>query len=533
MASDIQRWLDAGTSRRFCMVSKSGTRVHISRGNDESLCGRLMFPDNGAHYCGAQDYPDLYPCAACWKIMEREAEHLPNLGGGLHEAEASATVDTNSPANSGAGEEGKAMTTYAERIENAEYVLVGAGKTPHIKGDEGNGKATACGKTVKGPAENPDLSKVCKACTAVIAKAYPLTEETETKGETGDMSTETKGADTKTREKIAELTETIRGLAEAGEDAERAARLKDDAETLIKSLPTGERNALRKALDTAFKGGVEGGESAPATAVAKREPKPDLETKDYSTVEGVTELVGMGAERIREGVAAHAKASSTARSVAEVILDMRLRIHNKNGLPDLKASSQAAKDAAGAMYKAAGEKLDGTDEEIRQAVASMVKATQYQMSDVLVGYVRALDNSPEEFAAHFGAVKEAHPDLKPSEAVFTFYKLSPKSELEKAKERQAAKKLSPEERLAITAGGGEVVEPEETGGEAIRTPGERVAEAAPERKAETFVESLTKLVGKFDASYFETIEDEDEKSKLEAALKDAEDKIKELRKALI
>jgi phage shock protein A len=156
------------------------------------------------------------------------------------------------------------------------------------------------------------------------------------------------------------------------------------------------------------------------------------------------------------------------------------------------------------------------------------------MSDVLVSYVRALDASPEEYAEHFGKVKEAHPDAKPSDAVFEFYKLSPKSALEREKERQAEKgKLANEARLAIEAGGGEVPEVEEDGGEAIKTPGEKVAEAAPEKKAEVFVESLTKLVGKFDKSYLETIEDEDEKSKLEGQIKEIEDKLKELRKALI
>jgi hypothetical protein len=186
------------------------------------------------------------------------------------------------------------------------------------------------------------------------------------------------------------------------------------------------------------------------------------------------------------------------------------------------------------MYKAAGSKLDGTDDEVRAAVAAMVKATQYQMSDVLVSYVRALDASPEEYAEHFGKVKEAHPDAKPSDAVFEFYKLSPKSALEREKERQQEKgKLAAEAKLAIEAGGGAVAEPEGGNGEAIRTTGQQVEDAAPEKKAEVFVAGLAKLINKFDISYLETIEDEDEKSKLEGEIKDLEDKLKELRKALI
>jgi hypothetical protein len=156
------------------------------------------------------------------------------------------------------------------------------------------------------------------------------------------------------------------------------------------------------------------------------------------------------------------------------------------------------------------------------------------MSDVLVSYVRALDASPEEYAEHFGKVKEAHPDAKPSDAVFEFYKLSPKSALEREKERQQEKgKLAAEAKLAIEAGGGAVAEPEGGNGEAIRTTGQQVEDAAPEKKAEVFVAGLAKLINKFDISYLETIEDEDEKSKLEGEIKDLEDKLKELRKALI
>jgi hypothetical protein len=535
--NELNEWLNVSPSRSFIRIGK-GKSAHLDRGNDESLCGRLMITGGRIDTIDAANMDNI--CSRCWKIMEREANEaaaqLPNLGDELHEDEATTKVANNSPADSGAGEEGKAMTTFAERMDAAEYVQVGAGKTPHVKGDDG--KNTACGKTPKGALSDPDLTKVCKACLAVITAAYPTDEETNT------VATDTETAeltDDEKRQKIGELTLAIKALAEAGEDQEGAQALKDEAESLIGTLPVGDRNDLRKVLDVAFKGGSDVPTEAKAKPAAKKTvakkvaaPKPDLETKDYKTAEGVSELVTMGAEKIREGVTAHQKASTTAHEVAAVILDMRLRIKNKSGVPDLKAQSQAARDAAGDMYKAAGSKLDGTDEEVRDAVASMVKATQYRMSDLLVNWVRALDNSPEEYAKLFGAVKEAHPDMTPAEAVFKFYNLSNKSALEREKERQAAKRLDPETKLAITAGGGEVPEePEGKGGEAVKTPGEKVAEAAPEKKAETFVEALTKLVSKFDKSYLETIEDEDEKSKLEGQIKDAEDKLKELRKALI
>jgi hypothetical protein len=450
------------------------------------------------------------------RFMRTEGGDLPNLGGELHTNGATTKVGNASP-NSGQQGEADNMSTF---------VQIGAGKTGHLLAEDMS--KTLCGKdATKAKAIEGEPAAVCKACEAVRTK----NEETVTVTETATAEKTAKPTTAEKREIVAKLTEAVRALAEAGEDAEGAEALRKEADTVIASLPAGERNALRANLTGALKG-----EPAPK-AEAESAPKAEvvnLETVDYKTAEGLTELVDMGAERIREGVAAHTKASQTARSVAEVILDMRLRLKNKSGLPDLKAQTQAAKLAASDMYKAAGSKLDGTDDEVRAAVAAMVKATQYQMSDVLVSYVRALDASPEEYAEHFGKVKEAHPDAKPSDAVFEFYKLSPKSALEREKERQQEKgKLAAEAKLAIEAGGGAVAEPEGGNGEAIRTTGQQVEDAAPEKKAEVFVAGLAKLINKFDVSYLETIEDEDEKSKLEGEIKDLEDKLKELRKALI
>ncbi|MFG2183062.1 hypothetical protein ACGFLS_30685 [Streptomyces abikoensis] len=71
--NDIQRWLDESRSRTFCVIGK-GKCAHLSRGNDESLCGKLML--DGSRYVGAQDVPDYAPCRTCWKIMERESAEL-------------------------------------------------------------------------------------------------------------------------------------------------------------------------------------------------------------------------------------------------------------------------------------------------------------------------------------------------------------------------------------------------------------------------------------------------------------------------
>ncbi|UJB43612.1 hypothetical protein [Streptomyces sp. A1-5] len=76
--NDIQRWLDERPhSRGYCVIGK-GKRVHLTRYNDESLCGRLFV--EGSRYIDAHDEPEMAPCAACWKIMERESAELEKVG---------------------------------------------------------------------------------------------------------------------------------------------------------------------------------------------------------------------------------------------------------------------------------------------------------------------------------------------------------------------------------------------------------------------------------------------------------------------
>ncbi|MEE1835770.1 hypothetical protein [Streptomyces sp. SP17KL33] len=541
-------------------VAKSGPAYEDDQHDTLTLCKAVAaeFEALGDGYKSSEHGHRERMTEATIRAYENDTQ-LGNFLGELQTDEATAKVATSGPNGGPEGEDEDMSKTYAERMEAAEFVQVGAGKTPHIKGDDG--KVTACGKAPKNALDRPeDMGKVCKACRAIIARDYPLTAETpEIKSESGDSDvTETETAETPAetpaeptetdefkRDKVARLADAIRAKAEAGEDEEGAKALRDEAETIVVTLPAGQRNFLRRDLDAALRGEpTPAPEEAPAAAkkaVAKKAAPAPVESTDYTKNSAVVELVNMAAERIAEGVKAHQKASQTARSVAEVILDARLRLTNKQDTPDLKGASQAARDASAAIYKAAGGKLDGTDEEVKDAVFSMTQAVQYQMSDVLVGFIRALDNSPETYAEMFGKVKEAHPDLKPSEAVFAFYKLDSKSKLEKARERQAAKsELAAAAKIAITAGGGTVPEaPKPNGGEPIKTPGSNAKpetkpeEIAPERKPFVWAESLVNIAKDIDVTYFESLEDGEEKEDLELQLKAVQDKIKEALKALI
>jgi hypothetical protein len=65
--NELQEWIDSGreATRKFALIGK-GKALHLSTGNDETLCGRLMM--DGSRYVGVHD-TDNAPCAACWRVM--------------------------------------------------------------------------------------------------------------------------------------------------------------------------------------------------------------------------------------------------------------------------------------------------------------------------------------------------------------------------------------------------------------------------------------------------------------------------------
>lgn len=269
-----------------------------------------------------------------------------------------------------------------------------------------------------------------------------------------DMATPSERTDT-----IREITdniERVRSLAEA-DNAEAAAELAKETEALISDIKgTGSvkvRKELREALTAAGK--VE--DPKPSKEVSK--PRGETTavavgaTKDYALVPGVGDLIAQGAEVASEGISAQRQASTTAQSVAEIIFGMRVKMENSQGLPDLKGSGQETKKAARAMYEAATGNLEPTDAN-RETVEQLMNLVQYRMSQVVVDYVRSLNDNPDEYAALYGRVKEAHPDLEPAAAIFEFYKLNPKSKSEVAAEKARNKALAAQNREAITSGQG-------------------------------------------------------------------------------
>lgn len=142
------------------------------------------------------------------------------------------------------------------------------------------------------------------------------------------------------------------------------------------------------------------------------------ETKDLDKVPGMVELIAATSKKVFEVAKTKTKG---AAEIAESILDMRTRIHDRDGDIDLGARTDAAKKAAASTYQAV---LDALPEDdvygLEGEVNSIKKAVQNAMQDVVCKYVKSLDHSPEE-AAKFARATEAHPELSVSEAVYRYY----------------------------------------------------------------------------------------------------------------
>lgn len=283
-------------------------------------------------------------------------------------------------------------------------------------------------------------------------------------------------------------------LAEA-ENVEGLAELAKEHESLISGMPSrgkipsgdmtwaafkqASRNDFRKASQAQPKPEVK----APVKA-AKAEP----EIPDYSKFEGVTERVHAASDLIAEGVRLHVKTAKTARQAAETFLAGQRLILTAEGLPDLKCTTPEAIQARKDMYEGARAALakEGDPEHAKALVDKFRTSVNNQTSDVLVGMVRALDDSPEEFAAHFGKIAEIKPELaelSPAEQVFEFYQIPrmSKRELANAKHQAARDALKELEAKA------EEGDPE-------------AAEKAEELKAETVQEKIVGDVQRAESS---------------------------------
>ncbi|MFF4531453.1 hypothetical protein ACFY1P_19555 [Streptomyces sp. NPDC001407] len=491
--TDIQRWIDEKPkSRGFCVIGK-GKSVHLSRGNDEGLCGKMMI-SAGSRYVDSTDVLDYNPCRTCWKIMERESAELEkagNMAAKLKLSEVRGDVRIGSATGSGGVPHAIKETTdkgnvpycsaklknplrsWGPALEQNPELELCAGCSKHVPTGPVNVSATNI--------EIPGLGRTVPA-TVITPVDADTTEEKTEKDAMAAKATMLKEAQDKAAEEIRADIERLASLNGEGKP-ESVAEMRESIKKAINAINgTGAAAIKAKLRAEADKVEKEAKKAKADKDKADKVASKAVEvkgTQDFTKVEGVPDRITAAAEKVKEVAA---QKFARGKEVAEAIFDIRTHILDKDEDPDLAARSDQAKKAAAAVYDAvlAGLPEEGTDDTadiIRGAIGDIKKDVRNAMTDVVVSYVRALDqDTPEtlEERKRFAKAIEAHPDLKPSEAIFKHYedagKALPtqtraeiakanreKKALERKKVEEAVKagELSEEEAEATLSGGGE------------------------------------------------------------------------------
>ncbi|MDO0926795.1 hypothetical protein QQY24_15720 [Streptomyces sp. TG1A-8] len=190
----------------------------------------------------------------------------------------------------------------------------------------------------------------------------------------------------------------IKALDPKAEDAKKKAfALYDDAEKIIRKLPTEKRNSLRADMRAARDAVVKTAESEPAPAAPAPAPSTAVvrQAEDPMQIEGIPDLINQSVKAFKDGVKYGLKLSEVGETVARTMLEMRLKMkHNASGLPDLLAIEKKTKNAAGLVYTGARKGVAEDDTKTNDAHDALAKATQNKMADILVGWLRDFSSSP-------------------------------------------------------------------------------------------------------------------------------------------
>lgn len=394
----------------------------------------------------------------------------------------------------------------------------------------------------------------CRNCLKIMAKA---TDQAvcETPADTAtimDATTDTDKGDNaimaeKTAQNIdhAQIVEEVnanieraKSLAEA-DNAEALEELHTETETLISRLPARGKAAngqswtqAKKELRNGFKAAatVQEKPAEKKAEVAKKETAPVV---TYDQFEGVPELVQMGAQQIAEGARLHVKASTTAKDIAAIGLDMWRRMPNKDGNPDILGVSDPAKKASTALKKAAGKALaeagdlDAFDAD--QAVSKLWRTVQAMRTDVRAEYLRGLDGDNEEAAAErerFAKILKDKPeDVPVSKWIADHYGVLLKGQTELQRERY-------HEKMAALTAGKEAGEGDEGDDEGDEEEKKAITSGTPDEHLKALVAKLLRDVGSAKPDEFEKASEE-AKASVRDDLEKALNAIREMVKAVL
>lgn len=362
---------------------------------------------------------------------------------------------------------------------------IGAGKVVHelARGDE---YATLCGKVADTfvSDEDKESAKFCASCDVVAQNQEKEDTMPPRKRAAAPPAEATFSENTsKTDEARADVQAVLDALSNCA-DTSKAEALFQQGEVLLLDLPGSQKASLRMKLKAAWADAKQRAANAatpPAgTAVA---------VTSYHDVPEVDDLVKAGAEKLRSGVVGLNKTATLAKEIAHTLLFIKVRIPNKRGLPDLKGTMQITRDAAAEMYASALEGLDKDDPDVQEAHATLRRAVNNRSADVVVEYLRALNQpeSAEEFAARFPELAGA--EGRPEDAVRALYAGQGIELPEHTRSEQSAialrrrleleakvkdGKATPEEVAEAT---GEAVEKEETPAEYVASIKSKIARA--------------------------------------------------------
>ncbi|MEG8276386.1 hypothetical protein [Streptomyces sp. AHA2] len=345
--------------------------------------------------------PELELCAGCSKvvptgdvIVTEEPVQVPGLDLTVTQKKITPVEDGAEAAYTAAFESARALgADHAEAADRAS-----AARDAHNKGE--------------------NMPAAAKKTAAKKAEA-PATDTAETNDVDGTISD------------VHATIDQIKAIEPGSEGAfTQASKLKSEAEDKIRQLPTAKRNTLRADLNAAFKVVADQKPAdAPSTEVAVRGSAEVAD--DFYQYDGVKKLVTDGVKYLTEGLDLGLKLGNVGQKLAHTILDVRTRIPNPdaNDLPDLMADRKTTKNAAAEIYEQAKKGIADDDVERLAAHASLVRASQNKMSDVLVEWLESFDG-PERLTSIdvarglFPGVAEraeADPELKISDAIRELY----------------------------------------------------------------------------------------------------------------
>jgi hypothetical protein len=375
-----------------------------------------------------------------------------------------------------------------------EIATVGKGKVPHALRD---GKTLCKGQSAEpqGWAHSPETA-LCGNCGKHVSSD---TWNTSTEGNEVATKKDTKTAEpTEAEKSYAEAAALVESMEKGGITGEQVDTAVKRIEVLILAVSGTERAQLRtrmKAAQSKIADAAKAAAKGSAVATRTATAAPSLASENYKDDTEVVALVGQAAEKVRETTAAVVKGAQGANETAQLLFQVRERLSDKRGLPDLKATSQAYRDAAQAVYEQGGISTAGLDEESdvyreRKRIQTSISG---QMDAVRVQAVRALDGASEERRARYSGVKVNEGESL-SDAVFRVLKIKPKTALELKNEKNAQKR---ELEAATSKAEGAATE---AAGAA-----DKATKAAPRARVALLLGKLEEAAQSLDIAYFDDL----------------------------